>query len=152
MSSESEVPAPSVPLHAVFAQIGLRLGIDAQLMQTAAGGEPFVAPSGLLCRLHSEPHGATWRVYPEALLPLTGAELGGEDVVRLLAIQDLMLTEHGLRLGLANEGMLSLRPLLYADGVDQVATQLDQVQALGRAILFALLDDAPAAHAQEATQ
>ena len=115
MSSESEVPPPSVPLNAVFAQIGLRLGIDAQLMQTAAGGEPFVAPSGLLCRLHGEPQGATWRVYPEALPPLAGTELGSEDVVRLLAIQDLMLTEHGLRLGLANEGMLSLRPLLYAE-------------------------------------
>ncbi|MFC3655656.1 Hpa3 family type III secretion system protein [Xanthomonas hyacinthi] len=135
---------------AFFAQIGLHLGVDTDLMLAAACGEPFVAPSGLLCRLHAEQHEATCRAYPEVLLPLAGAELGGADVERLLAIQEHALTEYGWRLGLADEGLLSLRPLFYPDGAEQVATQLDQAQALGRAILSAMLEEAPAAHSVEA--
>ncbi|WP_246432232.1 hypothetical protein [Xanthomonas theicola] len=136
-------------LYAFFSQIGLQLGADAALMQAAAGGEPFLAPCGLLCRLHAEPHDAAWRVYPELLLPLAGVELGGEDVERLLAIQDHALTGYGWRLGLAPEGLLSLRPLFYPDGAEQVAAHLDQAQFLGRAILSALLEAPPAAPATE---
>lgn len=124
-----------------LSQVGQRLGIAPDVMQSASGGTPFVGPSGLLCRIHAERQGTAWLAHPEILLPLAAAELGGPEVARMLSLQAHLLMDFGWYLGLSDAGLLSLRPLARTDAPQQVADDLDRAHALARGVLEALVDD-----------
>lgn len=133
-------PRPPGATSAFLAQVGLQLGMPADVLQALEAGEPFSGPSGLLCRVHTGIAGGRCIGHPEVLLPLAAAELGGPDVPRLLGVQEQLLHGEGWLLGLmAGGGLLALRPLQGQHDAVQVAADLDRGQVLARAALEVLV-------------
>ncbi len=130
-----------------LAQIGLQLGMPPGALQALEAGEAFVGPSGLLCRVHAGIADGGWFGYPEVLLPLAAAELGGQDVLRLLGVQEQLLGGEGWHLGLMEGGgLLALRPLQAQRDAARVAADLGRGHVLARAALDVLVpaqDTAP---------
>ncbi|CAM3717034.1 Hpa3 family type III secretion system protein [Paracidovorax anthurii] len=143
-SAVSALPADA---RAFMAQIGIHLGVPPDAMQSMESGEPFVGPSGLLCRIHARSAESGWHAWPEVVLPLSATELGGQEVLRLLGVQEQLLGEEGWHLGLVEGGdLLSLRPLEASDEAGQVAAAMDRGHVLARAALEVLIgDDGPQA-------
>ncbi len=134
--------SPPLPgaARAFLAQVGLQLGIPPDVLQALEAGEPFAGPSGLLCRVHTGIAEGRWFGYPEVLLPLAAAELGGQDVLRLLGVQEQLMQGEGWQLGLmAGGGLLALRPLQVQHDAAQLAADLDRGHALARAALDVLV-------------
>lgn len=138
-----DIPLPPPPpgaAHAFLAQVGLQLGMPPDVLQALEAGEPFAGPSGLLCRIHAGTTDGRWLGYPEVLLPLAAAELGGQDVLRLLGVQEQLLQGEGWWMGLmSGGGLLALRPLRAQHDAAQVAADLDRGHALARAALDVLV-------------
>ncbi|MDA8455986.1 DUF4037 domain-containing protein [Acidovorax sp. GBBC 3334] len=141
-SSAAPAPQGADPARAFLSQIGIHLGIPPQTLAAVEAGEPFMGPSGLLCRIHTRAAEAGWHAYPEVVLPMAAAELGGLDVLRLLGVQEQLLGEEGWHLGLMEGGgLLSLRPLQASADAAQVAADMDRGHVLGRAALDVLAGD-----------
>lgn len=77
--------------------------------------------------------------FPEVILPLAARELGGDEVVTLLALQEQLLTEYGWRLTMSNLGLLCICPLLLAQTPEDVAATLERGQLVARIVLDALV-------------
>lgn len=102
----------------------------------------FVGPAGLVCRLHM--HQDKLAVRLETLLPMSAAELMGQEVNRMLAIQEALLYEYGWYLGLSDEGLLQLSSMGWIDNPCDTARSLDFVNSLGMAVVQTLLhEDSP---------
>ncbi|BFO57731.1 hypothetical protein [Acidovorax sacchari] len=149
MTTPSAAPAQpdSVATRTYLSQIGTHLGMPPGILGSLQSGEPFVGPSGLLCRIHVRRDEDRWAAYPEVLLPLAAAELGGMDVPRLLGVQEQLLGGEGWLLGLMEDGgLLGLRPLQARHDAARVAADMDRGHLLARAALDALVppgDSAP---------
>ncbi|APP82109.1 hypothetical protein [Xanthomonas hortorum] len=76
------------------------------------------------------------------ILPLAARELGGDEVVTLLALQEQLLTHYGWRLTLSDLGLLCVCPLLLERTPDAVATALERGQVVARVVLDALVTQA----------
>ncbi len=145
MTAPSAAPAQpdSVAARTYLSQIGTHLGVPPDLLPSLQSGEPFVGPSGLLCRIHVRRDEDLWAAYPEVLLPLAAAELGGMDVPRLLGVQEQLLGGEGWLLGLMEDGgLLGLRPLQARHDAARVAADMDRGHLLARAALDALVPPA----------
>ncbi|MCC4622730.1 hypothetical protein LL965_22860 [Xanthomonas cassavae CFBP 4642] len=70
---------------------------------------------------------------------LAARELGGDEVVTLLVLQEQLLTEYGWRLALSDLGLLCVCPLLLKRTPDAVATALERGQVIARVVLDALV-------------
>ena len=126
----------------LLATVSTILGLSPPIHARLAAGEPILGPSGLLCRIHTQGASHPLRAFPEIILPLSVRELGGDDVVRLLAVQETLLTECGWRLGMSEQGLLSLLPLMSENGAETIAALLNQGQTIGRSVLNVLTQSA----------
>ncbi|MDM7573342.1 Hpa3 family type III secretion system protein [Xanthomonas fragariae] len=124
-----------------FINLGVSLGLPDDLVQRIAAGEAVLGPAGMLCRVHMQPHkhADTLAAFPEVILPIAARELGGDDVVKLLALQEHLLTEYGWRLTLSNLGLLCVCPLIAAHSAEDVAAVLDRGQTIARLALEVLV-------------
>ena len=122
----------------LFATISAILGLPPLAHARLAAGEPIVGPSGFLCRIHTQRRDQPVRAFPEIILPLSARELGGDDVVRLLAVQETLLTECGWRLAMSEQGLLCLMPLMSESGAETIAALLNQGQTIARSVLHVL--------------
>ncbi|WP_349793272.1 Hpa3 family type III secretion system protein [Xanthomonas sp. WHRI 7064] len=128
-----------------FTSLGVRLGLPGELAQRLGGGETILGPAGMLCRVHTQTQQGEVTAFPEVILPLAARELGGDEVVTLLALQEQLLTEYGWRLTLSDLGLLCVCPLLLERTPDAVATALERGQVVARVVLDALVTQAGSA-------
>lgn len=136
-----------ISIQPLLATIGTILGLSPSIHARLTAGEPIVGPSGFVCRIHTHRLSHPLRAFPEIILPLSARELGGDDVVRLLAVQETLLTECGWRFGMSEQGLLSLLPLMSESGAETIAALLNQGQTIGRSVLNVLTQSAPAGEA-----
>ncbi|KTF34030.1 Hpa3 family type III secretion system protein [Xanthomonas translucens] len=134
---------------AFFSSLGVRLGLTDSLVQRLREGEIVLGPAGMLCRVHTRVQDDGMAAFPEVILPLAARELGGDEVVTLLALQEQLLTEYGWRLTMSNLGLLCICPLLLAQTPEDVAATLERGQVIARVVLDALVTQAGSA--KEAT-
>ncbi|PPV07435.1 hypothetical protein XBLMG947_1785 [Xanthomonas bromi] len=127
---------------AFFSGLGIRLGLNDALVQRLREGETVLGPAGLLCRVHTQSQDGGVSGFPEVILPLAARELGGDDVVTLLALQEQLLTEYGWRLTMSTLGLLCICPLLLAQTPEDVAATLERGQVVARVVLDALVTGA----------
>ncbi|WP_126969196.1 Hpa3 family type III secretion system protein [Xanthomonas sp. BRIP62411] len=125
-----------------FTSLGVRLGLPEELAQRLGQGETILGPAGMLCRVHAQMQQGEMTAFPEVILPLAARELGGEEVVTLLALQEQLLTQYGWRLTLSDLGLLCVCPLLVERTPDAVATALERGQVTARVVLDALVTQA----------
>ncbi|MFO3705501.1 Hpa3 family type III secretion system protein [Xanthomonas codiaei] len=125
-----------------FTNLGVRLGLPEELAQRLGQGETILGPAGMLCRVHAQMQQGEMTAFPEVIMPLAARELGGEDVVTLLALQEQLLTQYGWRLTLSDLGLLCVCPLLIERTPDAVATALERGQVAARVVLDALVTQA----------
>ncbi|MCC4615511.1 hypothetical protein LL972_05700 [Xanthomonas campestris pv. asclepiadis] len=125
-----------------FTSLGVRLGLPEELAQQLGQGETILGPAGMLCRIHAQMQQGEMTAFPEVILPLAARELGGEEVVTLLALQEQLLTQYGWRLTLSDLGLLCVCPLLLERTPDAVATALERGQVVARVVLDALVTQA----------
>ncbi|MEF2241334.1 Hpa3 family type III secretion system protein [Xanthomonas arboricola] len=130
---------------AFFFSVGACLGLPGELVQRLGGGETILGPAGMLCRVHTQMQQGEVAAFPEVILPLAARELGGDEVVTLLALQEQLLTEYGWRLTLSDLGLLCVCPLLLERTPDAVATALERGQVVARVVLDALVTQAGSA-------
>ncbi|MBV6810516.1 hypothetical protein KWH19_12115 [Xanthomonas campestris pv. pennamericanum] len=123
---------------AFFSSIGIRLGLTDALVQRLREGETVLGPAGMLCRVHTQPQDGDVSGFPEIILPLAAREIGGDEVVTLLALQEQLLTEYGWRLTMSNMGLLCICPLLLAQTPEEVAATLERGQIVARLALDTL--------------
>ncbi|ATS52368.1 hypothetical protein XAP3CFBP6996_016880 [Xanthomonas citri pv. fuscans CFBP 6996] len=126
-------------LASFFSGLGIRLGLTDALVQRLREGETVLGPAGMLCRVHAQPQDDGVSGFPEVILPLAARELGGDEVVTLLALQEQLLTEYGWRLTMSNLGLLCICPLLLAQTPEDVAATLERGQLVARIVLDALV-------------
>ncbi|MFA0922165.1 Hpa3 family type III secretion system protein [Xanthomonas fragariae] len=127
---------------AFFINLGACLGLPGELAQRLGEGETILGPAGMLCRVHTQIQQGELTAFPEVILPLAARELGGDEVVALLALQEQLLTEYGWRLTLSDLGLLCVCPLLLVRTPDGVAAALEHGQAVARVALDALVTQA----------
>ncbi|SMQ96010.1 Hpa3 family type III secretion system protein [Xanthomonas fragariae] len=127
---------------AFFINLGACLGLPAELAQRLGEGETILGPAGMLCRVHTQIQQGELTAFPEVILPLAACELGGDEVVTLLALQEQLLTEYGWRLTLSDLGLLCVCPLLLVRTPDDVAAALEHGQVVARVALDALVPQA----------
>ncbi|NEK91807.1 MAG: hypothetical protein G3W63_20215, partial [Xanthomonas euvesicatoria] len=96
---------------AFFIDLSACLGLPGELAQRLGEGETILGPAGMLCRVHTQGQPDALMAFPEVILPLAARELGGEEVVMLLSLQEQLLTEYGWRLTLSDLGLLCVCPL-----------------------------------------
>ncbi|MFC7520521.1 Hpa3 family type III secretion system protein [Xanthomonas populi] len=130
---------------AFFIGLGACLGLPGELAQRLCEGETILGPAGMLCRVHPQIQQGEMTAFPEVILPLAARELGGNDVVTLLALQEQLLTQYGWRLTLSDLGLLCVCPLLLERTPDAVATALERGQVVARVVLDALVAQAGSA-------
>ncbi|KFA26857.1 hypothetical protein FQK02_02395 [Xanthomonas vasicola] len=135
---------------AFFSNIGIRLGLTDALAQRLREGETVLGPAGMLCRVHTQSQDGDVSGFPEVILPLAAREIGGDEVVTLLALQEQLLTEYGWRLTMSNMGLLCICPLLLAQTPEEVAATLERGQVIARIALETLAPKAGSAK-KEAT-
>ncbi|CTP82450.1 hypothetical protein A6R71_18900 [Xanthomonas translucens pv. arrhenatheri] len=128
-----------------FSSLGVRLGLTDVLVQRLREGETVLGPAGMLCRVHTRVQDDAVAGFPEVILPLAARELGGDEVVTLLALQEQLLTEYGWRLTMSNLGLLCICPLLLAQTPEDVAATLERGQVIARVVLDALVTQAGSA-------
>ncbi|MEC3887108.1 Hpa3 family type III secretion system protein [Xanthomonas campestris] len=127
---------------AFFTSLAVRLGLPDELAQRLGQGETILGPAGMLCRIHAQMQQSDMTAFPEVILPLAARELGGDEVVMLLALQEQLLTHYGWRLTLSDLGLLCVCPLLLERTPDAVATALERGQVVARVVLDALVTQA----------
>ncbi|MDC8636451.1 Hpa3 family type III secretion system protein [Xanthomonas hortorum] len=137
MTLESGDPHPAND--AFFTSLAVRLGLPNELAQRLGEGETILGPAGMLCRVHTQIQQGEMTAFPEVILPLAARELGGDEVVTLLALQEQLLTHYGWRLTLSDLGLLCVCPLLLERTPDAVATALERGQVVARVVLDALV-------------
>lgn len=123
---------------AFFIGLSACLGLPGELAQRLGEGETILGPAGMLCRVHTQAQPDALMAFPEVILPLAARELGGEEVVMLLSLQEQLLTEYGWRLALSDLGLLCVCPLLLVRTPEEVAAALDRGQVVARVVLDAL--------------
>ncbi|MCL1499992.1 Hpa3 family type III secretion system protein [Xanthomonas nasturtii] len=128
-----------------FTSLGVRLGLPEELAQRLGQGETILGPAGMLCRVHGQMQQGEMTAFPEVILPLAARELGGDEVVTLLALQEQLLTHYGWRLTLSDLGLLCVCPLLLEGTPDAVANALERGQVVARVVLDALVTQAGSA-------
>lgn len=111
---------------AFFIGLSACLGLPGELAQRLGEGETILGPAGMLCRVHTQGQPGELMAFPEVILPLAARELGGEEVVMLLSLQEQLLTEYGWRLTLSDLGLLCVCPLLLVRTPEEVAAALDR--------------------------
>ena len=125
----------STSLQTVFAQVCGILGLSHELRARLVAGEPIVAPSGFVCRIHTQQQNDGLRAFPEIILPMSARELGGDAVVRLFGVQEKLLTECGWRFGMTEHGLLTLLPLFSENSAQSIAALLDHGQRMAHSVL-----------------
>ncbi|BBJ97238.1 MULTISPECIES: Hpa3 family type III secretion system protein [Xanthomonas] len=130
---------------AFFIGLGACLGLPGELAQRLSEGETILGPAGMLCRVHTQVQQGGTTAFPEVILPLAARELGGDEVVTLLALQEQLLTHYGWRLTLSDLGLLCVCPLLLERSPDAVAAALERGQVVARVVLDALVPQAGSA-------
>ena len=98
----------------------------------------FTGPAGQACRLHLH-HGEA-AVRPEALLPMSAAELGRTRTRQLMLVHDAVLNEFGWQLGVSPEGLLQLSCLSWLDLPADAATALDLASSVAIALMSSFED------------
>lgn len=98
---------------AFFIGLSACLGLPGELAQRLGEGETILGPAGMLCRVHTQGQPGELMAFPEVILPLAARELGGEEVVMLLSLQEQLLTEYGWRLTLSDLGLLCVCPCCW---------------------------------------
>ncbi|AZR33442.1 Hpa3 family type III secretion system protein [Xanthomonas vasicola] len=124
---------------AFFIGLSACLGLPGELAQRLGEGETILGPAGMLCRVHTHRQQGELMAFPEVILPLAACELGGDEVVTLLALQEQLLTEYGWRLTLSDLGLLCVCPLLLVHTPEDVAAALERGQVVARVALDALV-------------
>ncbi|KQV95762.1 hypothetical protein [Rhizobacter sp. Root1221] len=122
-----------------LSQLATHLGLPPSDGEALVPPRFFTGPAGLACRLHLH-HGEA-AVLPEALLPISAAELMGPQVERLLLVQGAVLSEFGWHLGVSPEGLLQLSCMTWIDSPYDAATALDLANGVGIAVMQSLLRD-----------
>ncbi|MBV6741736.1 hypothetical protein DEG02_000130 [Xanthomonas vasicola] len=128
--------------NAFFIGLSACLGLPGELAQRLGEGETILGPAGMLCRVHTQRQQDELTAFPEIILPLAARELGGDEVVTLLALQEQLLTEYGWRLTLSDLGLLCVCPLLLVHTPEDVAAALERGQVVARVVLDALVTQA----------
>lgn len=118
------------------------MGCLRSLRSDLAKAKTILGPAGMLCRVHAQMQQGGMTAFPEVILPLAARELGGEEVVTLLALQEQLLTQYGWRLTVSDLGLLCVCPLLVERTPDAVATALERGQVAARVVLDALVTQA----------
>jgi hypothetical protein len=129
-----------------FATLALKLNLPTAQAHHLAQGEPFVGPSGLLCRLQVEQDETGVLVQPVMVLPLSAAELSGDEVVRMLQLQEWTLAELSWWLGISDEGLLQLTSTRWCETPDEACDALNLVNTMGPNMVRAIVlnEEAPA--------
>lgn len=104
--------------------------------------KPFSGLLACCARVHTQRQQDELTAFPEIILPLAARELGGDEVVTLLALQEQLLTEYGWRLTLSDLGLLCVCPLLLVHTPEDVAAALERGQVVARVVLDALVTQA----------
>ena len=128
----------STSLQTLFTQVCGILGLSHELRARLVAGDPIVAPSGFVCRIHTQQQNGLLRAFPEIIIPMSARELGGDTVVRLLGVQETLLTECGWRIGMSEHGLLTLLPLFSENTAESLAALLDRGQLMAHSVLTVL--------------
>jgi hypothetical protein len=129
-----------IPADAAFTtELSLLLGLD------VSSSGAFFAPNGIVtsggfCARLIRREGDPFAVRADVLLPVAAAELAGDEVARLLAIQAVLLEAHGWYLGLSEEGMLRLAMTGWTGSASEICRCLDAGSVIGAHVLRGLFD------------
>jgi len=119
-----------------LSQLATRLHVAPADAAALASLQLFTGPAGQACRLHLH-HGEA-AVQPEALLPVSAAELEGVQTRQLMLAHDTVLNEFGWQLGVSPEGLLQLSCLSWIDSLDDAATAFDLASGVATAVMHSL--------------
>lgn len=123
----------------MISEMASLVGLSNELTLKLISGEPLIGPTGLLCFLHQTKQNNRPAVFPEIAIPISAQELAGDDVVRLLGVQETLLREFGWRISMASIGLISICPLLSHLVPETLAIDLEKGQVIGRGVLQALV-------------
>jgi hypothetical protein len=130
----------SIPDDVAFTtELSLLLGIDDSGSGAFFAPDGIVTPGGFCARLIRR-EGDPFAVRADLFLPVAAAELAGDEVVRLLAIQAVLLEVHGWYLGLSEEGMLRLAMTGWTGSASEICRCLDAGSVIGAHVLRGLFD------------
>jgi hypothetical protein len=135
-------PAPNAmherARHDFMTAVALQLGLRAEDAEALAATQPFSSPRGLLCRLHVVQEDAQVRVRPEVLLPLSAQSLEGDEVLRLLAAQAVLVSHFDCWLTASEHGWLTLTSITALATPVEVSTALAIGNALAPGIVHTI--------------
>jgi hypothetical protein len=120
-------------------ELSLLLGLDDSDPGALFAPNTIVTSGGFCARLIRR-EGDPFAVRADLLLPVAAAELVGDEVVRLLAIQPVILEAHGWYLGLSEEGMLRLAMTGWTGSASEICRCLDAGSVIGAHVLRGLFD------------
>lgn len=124
-----------------LSQLAAHLGMQPCEAASLASPRLFTSPAGQTCRLHLH-HGEA-AVRPEALLPMSAADVADARSRQLMLAQAAVLTEFGWQLGVSLEGLLQLSCLFWIDRPDDAATAFELANGIGIAVMQNLLHELP---------
>jgi hypothetical protein len=92
-----------------------------------------------LCHLQVEQDETGVLVQPVMVLPVSAAELSGDEVVRLLQLQEWTLAELHWWLGMSDNGLLQLTSSRWCETPDEVCDALNLVNTMGPTVVRAIV-------------
>jgi hypothetical protein len=111
---------------------------------TQNAGGVFTTSTGLHFTLKSEQSDVDFLVRPEVLMTVIAADLSGQMVFRLLAVQSLLMREMNWWLSASDTGQLQLSPIQWHTEPATVAACIDLAAVLMPSVMKFILTGEPA--------